>query len=510
MNSDLDPGDARSRRRPRSSSPASPAVCRTFAPIYRQMTLGAVAAVAAGAGRQGRRFRIAYGDVARRLARLSRQPQQGPPVRPDRPQPGLADAAARSSPTRSRASPTARADEARRSCPASTCWCRRASWSAARFKSTPLCSQRRPDRLRHDLGQLPREERRRRPAPSSACAAQPGMTVACTNPARPGATAGSRSTATGTRARRCPCPGGPITWSTEGAPPTPFLRTEGLVSAPLRQRRPARLSRRSAPTPIPSDKRTDRIGGEVGVARHVHPRLGHAPGRHEPAPQGDLDPAGRGAKRREIGQRPAALTPLFDRRGLPPRIRAWLRRRVMEPSPFDHPYRGGFVGAEHRFALTRLFRGHRHRRDRLLRQLSQLHGAGAVRHAPRRRHRPARRARGRRGRLCGRRGRHPLPQPGQARRRSASSSATVERGPRRQRAHSSASHARDRNIWPTPGSPPPSSTPDGRPQRQPRDWVERFRAIASEGSVMPNCEPAADLMSPARPVPAGRHRREAR
>jgi acyl-CoA thioester hydrolase len=27
----------------------------------------------------------------------------------------------------------------------------------------------------------------------------------------------------------------------------------------------------------------------------------------------------------------------------------------MEPSPFDHPYRGGFVGEEHRFALTVYF-----------------------------------------------------------------------------------------------------------------------------------------------------------
>ena len=28
---------------------------------------------------------------------------------------------------------------------------------------------------------------------------------------------------------------------------------------------------------------------------------------------------------------------------------------AMDPSPFDHPYRGGFVGKEHRFALTVYF-----------------------------------------------------------------------------------------------------------------------------------------------------------
>lgn len=32
-----------------------------------------------------------------------------------------------------------------------------------------------------------------------------------------------------------------------------------------------------------------------------------------------------------------------------------VKAALMEPSPFDHPYRGGFVGEEHRFALTVFF-----------------------------------------------------------------------------------------------------------------------------------------------------------
>ena len=32
-----------------------------------------------------------------------------------------------------------------------------------------------------------------------------------------------------------------------------------------------------------------------------------------------------------------------------------VKAKAMEPSPFDHPYRGGFVGKEHRFALTVYF-----------------------------------------------------------------------------------------------------------------------------------------------------------
>ena len=109
----------------------------------------------------------------------------------------------------------------------------------------------------HDLGQLPREECPARRARSSAVADQPGMTVACTNPARPGATGWARLDSYWYANSILPVPGGPIRWSSEGPPPTPFLRTEGLVSAPLRQRRPARLSvgphqrrprRTSAPT----------------------------------------------------------------------------------------------------------------------------------------------------------------------------------------------------------------------------------------------------------------------
>jgi hypothetical protein len=61
-----------------------------------------------------------------------------------------------------------------------------------------------------------------------------------------------------------PVAGGPITWSTEGAPPTPYVRTEGLVSARCVNDGPrGYLSIRTDADP--RDKRTDRIGGEVAV-----------------------------------------------------------------------------------------------------------------------------------------------------------------------------------------------------------------------------------------------------
>ena len=61
-----------------------------------------------------------------------------------------------------------------------------------------------------------------------------------------------------------PVPGGPIVWSTQGAPPTQFLRTAGLVSARCVNNGPSGyLSVRT--NADPRDKRTDRIGGEVGM-----------------------------------------------------------------------------------------------------------------------------------------------------------------------------------------------------------------------------------------------------
>jgi hypothetical protein len=83
-----------------------------------------------------------------------------------------------------------------------------------------------------------------------------------------------------------PVPGGPIDWSTEGAPPSPFLRTEGLVSARCVSEGPrGYLSIRT--NADPKDKRTDRIGGEVGALGFFIPGWGmHL--ADISAPQGDL------------------------------------------------------------------------------------------------------------------------------------------------------------------------------------------------------------------------------
>jgi hypothetical protein len=93
---------------------------------------------------------------------------------------------------------------------------------------------------------------------------QPGMTVGCVNPARPGSTAWVPLDSYWYARSSLPVPGGPIRWSSEGAPPTPYVRTDGLVSARcINDGQRGYLSVRTNHNP--GDKRTDRVGGEVGL-----------------------------------------------------------------------------------------------------------------------------------------------------------------------------------------------------------------------------------------------------
>ena len=117
-------------------------------------------------------------------------------------------------------------------------------------------------------------------------AAQPGMTVACTNPAHPGSTRWEKLDSYWNGRFSLPVPGGPIQWSADGAPPTQFLRTEGLVSARCVSDGPrGYLSIRTNANP--NDKRTDRVYGEVGMLGMFIPGWGmHL--ADISAPMGDL------------------------------------------------------------------------------------------------------------------------------------------------------------------------------------------------------------------------------
>jgi hypothetical protein len=60
----------------------------------------------------------------------------------------------------------------------------------------------------------------------------------------------------------------PITWSSEGAAPTPFLRTEGLVSATCVNDGPLGYLAITV-NADPNDARTDKIPGDVIIAGNV-------------------------------------------------------------------------------------------------------------------------------------------------------------------------------------------------------------------------------------------------
>ena len=98
------------------------------------------------------------------------------------------------------------------------------------------------------------------------------MTVACTNPAR----LGKATTPLDSYWFAGPSLSGTpstITWSSAGAPPTPFVRTEGLASgACVNRGQVGYLS--IAVNADPADVRTDQIPGDVTIAGRAQPGWG--------------------------------------------------------------------------------------------------------------------------------------------------------------------------------------------------------------------------------------------
>jgi pimeloyl-ACP methyl ester carboxylesterase len=103
-------------------------------------------------------------------------------------------------------------------------------------------------------------------------ASKPGMTAGCTNPA---ALRGGKAKLDSYWFTRSPvAPGAqPVTWSSQGAPPTPFLRTEGLITAECRHDGQAGYLAVSE-NADPKDARTDRIPGDVYIGGKLNPGWG--------------------------------------------------------------------------------------------------------------------------------------------------------------------------------------------------------------------------------------------
>jgi hypothetical protein len=236
-------------------------VCRTFAPIYRQMTLGAIAAYSAGANIDAA-AKLAYGDVAAAWRNYLETRNHGRPfvlIGHSQGSVMLQQLIAKEIET----NPAVAARMKLAIIPGFNVLVPQGRLVGGTFKRTPLCS--RPGETGCVIAYSSFRENNVPPEGAMfGFAEQPGMTVGCVNPARPGATSWVPLDSYWYARSNLPVPGGPISWSSEGPPPTPYLRTERLVSAKcVNDGQRGYLSIRT--NHKPGEKWTDRVGGEVGV-----------------------------------------------------------------------------------------------------------------------------------------------------------------------------------------------------------------------------------------------------
>jgi Protein of unknown function (DUF3089) len=235
-------------------------VCRTFAPVYRQMTLGAVAAAATGADVHQPAV-VAYADVANAWRSYLAKYNQGRPfVLIGHSQGSLMLQELIKHEIEGK--PIAR--QMRLAIlPGFNLYVPQGKRVGGTLKATPVCGS--PSETGCVMTWVSFRDRNVPPAGAIfGNAPAPGMTVACTNPAKPGSTSWAQLGSYWNTRFGQPVPGGPINWSSEGGPPTQFVRTDGLVSA--RCVNDGQLGYLSVRTNAdPNDKRTDRVYGEVGI-----------------------------------------------------------------------------------------------------------------------------------------------------------------------------------------------------------------------------------------------------
>jgi hypothetical protein len=244
-------------------------LCRTYAPLYRQGTLAALAKAMSGTADIRTSFAIAYGDVVAAWRHYLEHDNQGRPfvlIGHSQGSVMLEMLLAREIEGR---------PEAARMLSAMLIGYNvevpEGKLVGGTFKKTPLCSR---------VGETGCvvtyvSFRAGSPPPPGALfgrAVTPGMTVGCTNPARfaqgpaplDSYWYAGPSILTGQS---------PIAWSTGGAPPTPFLRTEGLASGTCVHDGPIGYFAISV-NADPSDARTDAIPGDVVLGGAIQPGWG--------------------------------------------------------------------------------------------------------------------------------------------------------------------------------------------------------------------------------------------
>jgi hypothetical protein len=243
-------------------------VCRTFAPVYRQVTLAALQRAFAGEN-LSQNFEIAYADIGRAWADFLARRNRG------RPFVLIGHSQGSIHLLKLLAEKIEGRPEAKRMLSAILL-----GWPVevpegklvgGSLASTPLCTKV------GETGCVVTYMTFRASSPPAdnaflGRAARAGMTAGCTNPAALGG--GSAKLDSYWFALSPAQPGAePVVWSSQGRPPTPFLRTEGLVTGECRHDGQAGYLAVSE-NADPADARTDRIPGDVYVAGKLNPGWG--------------------------------------------------------------------------------------------------------------------------------------------------------------------------------------------------------------------------------------------
>lgn len=258
-------------------------VCRTYAPIYRQMTIGAIAAFSGG-GDIAAAAALAYGDVAAAWRNYLTTKNNGRPfvlIGHSQGSLMLQMLIAREIET----NPAIAARMKLAILPGFNVLVPQGKLVGGTFKRMPLCS-----RIGETGCVMAWSSFREKNVPPVGAlfgiAENNGMTIGCVNPARPGSTDWVPLDSYWITHSSNAVAGGPITWSKEGPPSTPFVRTHGLVSARcVNDGQRGYLSIRT--NSKPGEKWTDHIGGEVAIMGMFLPGWGmHLADMQEA--QGDL------------------------------------------------------------------------------------------------------------------------------------------------------------------------------------------------------------------------------
>jgi hypothetical protein len=236
-------------------------VCRPFAPKYRQMTVGAILAFSAGQDITAAAAR-SYGDVVAAWRNYIANRNQGRPfvlIGHSQGSLHLIQLIAREIETRP--------DVARRMklaiLPGFNLLVPQGKTVGGSLKKTPICSS--SGEIGCVISWTSYREKNAPPAGALfGISTIAGTTVACVNPASPGATDWRKLDSYWVSNSGLPVPGGPIEWSSQGKAPAPFVHTPGLASGRCVTDGPRGYF--SVHTNAdPGDRRTDRIGGEVAV-----------------------------------------------------------------------------------------------------------------------------------------------------------------------------------------------------------------------------------------------------